>query len=71
MLPSAIIRRHSRWHDNIVADRKAEFAERMQLQTSSGLRPELNVAWYFGVDEETALEMIEQRASDNFWGDEE
>lgn len=44
--------------DSIFEDTGVEFQRRMQLAESSYLRPELLVAWYFGVDEEKAREMM-------------
>lgn len=56
------------WDDSLVTDRDKEFQQRMQLQNSSRLRPELNVAWYFGCTEEQALEMMSQPEEDkDFW----
>lgn len=46
------------WGDSIIADRGKEFAQRMQLQTACRLRPEINIAWYFGTTEEQAKEMM-------------
>lgn len=67
LAPSGAIKQAYEWDDSIIADRKTEFNERMQLQTSSGLRPEINVAWYFGVDEDKAREMIKESPVDDPW----
>jgi len=58
LAPAGIIDFRFEWDDSIVADRPTEFAERMQLQTAGRLRPEINIAWYFGVDEAEALGMM-------------
>lgn len=58
LAPAGIIEYSFEWDDSIVADRPTEFAERMQLQTAGRLRPEINIAWYFGVDEAKALTMM-------------
>lgn len=55
------------WDDSLVTDRSAEFAERMQLQTQCNLRPEINVAWYFGCTEEKALEMMNGGNGADLW----
>ena len=55
------------WDDSLVTDRSAEFAERMQLQTQCNLRPEINVAWYFGCTEEKALEMMNGSDGADLW----
>ena len=55
------------WDDSLVTDRSAEFAERMQLQTQCNLRPEINVAWYFGCTEEKALEMMNGSSGTDLW----
>lgn len=68
LAPPGKIQQAYEWDDSIVADRKTEFAERMQLQTSSKLRPELNIAWYFGVDEDKALEMMSSGEEADVWG---
>lgn len=55
------------WDDSLVTDREMEFAQRMQLQSQCGLRPELNIAWYFGCTEEKALEMMASGEIQDFW----
>ncbi len=44
--------------DSIVADRKAEFAEKMQLVTAGMMPPWEFRMWYFGEDEKTAREAV-------------
>lgn len=44
--------------DSIFEDTATEFARRMILQNAGNVRPEINNAWYFGVDEQTALDMM-------------
>lgn len=69
LAPAGVVKQSFEWDDSIVADRQAEFAERMQLQTAASLRPEINVAWYFGVSEDEAKEMLQQgTGADDFWG---
>lgn len=55
------------WDDSLVTDREMEFAQRMQLQSQCGLRPELTIAWYFGCTEEKALEMMTSGEIQDFW----
>ena len=42
------------WDDSIIADRQAEFAERMQLVTMRAMQPWELRAWYLGEPEEVA-----------------
>ena len=65
LAPAGIIEYSFEWDDSIVADRPTEFAERMQLQTAGRLRPEINIAWYFGVDEAKALTMMVPETPDS------
>ena len=44
--------------DSIFEDTGTEFARRMQMAESRYLRPELVLAWYFGVSEDKAREMM-------------
>lgn len=46
------------WDDSIVADRQAEFMERMQLTTAQILKPWEFRVWYLGEDEETAKAIV-------------
>lgn len=49
--------------DSVMDDRTKEFTERMQMVTA-GLLPKWNlVAWYLGVDEETAKEIVKSSDS--------
>ncbi|WP_143436022.1 phage portal protein [Intestinibacillus massiliensis] len=51
------------WDDSIVTDSDKEFAQRMQLCAAGALRPELVIAWYFGLPHETPedLQSIRER----------
>lgn len=44
--------------DSIFEDTGTEFARRMQMADANYLRPELVLAWYFGVSEDKAREMM-------------
>lgn len=44
--------------DSIFEDTGTEFARRMQMAENNYLRPELVLAWYFGVSEDKAREMM-------------
>lgn len=44
--------------DSIFEDTGTEFARRMQMADANYLRPELLLAWYFGVSEDKAREMM-------------
>src|SRR5699024_10498904 len=44
--------------DSIFEDTGVEFQRRMALAQANYLRPELVTAWYFGVDEEKARQMM-------------
>lgn len=44
--------------DSIFEDTGVEFQRRMELAQANYLRPELVTAWYFGVDEEKARQMM-------------
>lgn len=44
--------------DSIVVDREVEFSRLMQMVSAGMIRPEKVTAWYFGVTEEEALEML-------------
>ena len=44
--------------DSIFEDTGTEFARRMQMAEANYLRPELLLAWYFGVSEDKAREMM-------------
>lgn len=68
LAPTGRIESSFEWDDSIITDRTAEFNERMQLQSSGALRPEINLAWYFGVTEEQALEMMPTNNSNNLFG---
>ena len=68
LAPSGKIESLFEWDDSLVTDRDKEFSQRMQLQTSCRLRPELNIAWYFGCSEEKALEMMSQGNEADDWG---
>lgn len=46
------------WDDSLITDLDAEFARRQQLVASGQLKPELNIAWYFGIPVEQAREMV-------------
>lgn len=46
------------WGDGILQDVDAEFARRKQLVDGQYIRPELLIAWYFGVSEEDAQKMM-------------
>ena len=52
------------WDDSIVADTDTEFARRMSMAAAGMIRPELVVAWYFGVSEEEARKMMPDAAAD-------
>ena len=67
LAPSGKVDSSFEWDDSLVTDRSAEFAERMQLQTQCNLRPEINVAWYFGCTEEKALEMMNGTGGADLW----
>ena len=65
--PSGKVESSFEWDDSLVTDRSAEFSERMQLQTQCSLRPEINVAWYFGCSEVKALEMMNSNDGVDLW----
>ena len=44
--------------DSIFEDTGVEFQRRMAMAQANYLRPELVTAWYFGVDEEKARQMM-------------
>ncbi len=46
------------WGDGVLQDTEKEFAARKALVDAGYLKPEKLVAWYFGVTEEAALEMM-------------
>ena len=46
------------WGDGILQDVDAEFARRKQLVDGQYIRPELLIAWYFGVSEDDAQKMM-------------
>ena len=46
------------WGDGILQDVDAEFARRKQLVDGQYIRPELLLAWYFGVEEDEAKKMM-------------
>lgn len=50
--------------DSIFEDTGTEFARRMQMADAKYLRPELLIAWYFGVSEDKAREMMPADAGD-------
>lgn len=43
------------WGDSVLEDVDKEFQRRLQLVTAGKLKPEKLLAWYFNIDEETAL----------------
>lgn len=43
------------WGDSILEDVDKEFQRRLQLVTAGKLKPEKLLAWYFNIDEETAV----------------
>ena len=51
--------------DSIVADRKAEFNEKLQLVSAGIMAPWELRMWYFGEDEETAKQKSEQMSNDD------
>lgn len=68
--PAGNIEQSFSFDDSIVADRKTEFQERMQLQTASGMRPEVNLAWYFGISEDDAKQLLtDPDGTASFWGE--
>lgn len=46
--------------DSIIVDREVEFSRLMSMASADMIRPEKVVAWYFGVSEEEALNMLPQ-----------
>ena len=44
--------------DGVLEDTEKEFARRKQLVDGGYMKPEKLLAWYFGVSEEEAAEMI-------------
>jgi hypothetical protein len=46
------------WGDGILEDSDKEYQRRWQMVLAGKLKPEKFMAWYFGVDEETALSMM-------------
>ena len=46
------------WGDGILTDTNADFTQRKAMVDSNILRPELLLAWHFGVSEEEAREMM-------------
>ena len=44
--------------DSIFEDTGVEFQRRLALTQSNYLRPEQLLSWYFGVDEDKALQMM-------------
>lgn len=50
--------------DSIFEDTGTEFARRLQMAEARYLRPELLLAWYFGVSEDKAREMMTADAGD-------
>lgn len=44
--------------DSIVVDREVEFARLMQMAAAKMIRPEAVTAWYFGISEDEAVEML-------------
>ena len=50
--------------DSIFEDTGTEFARRLQMAEARYLRPELLLAWYFGVSEDKAREMMPADAGD-------
>lgn len=46
------------WGDGILQDVDAEFARRKQLADGQYIRPELLLAWYFGIEEDEAKKMM-------------
>jgi len=51
------------WDDSIVVDTEVEFARRLQLVAGGLLKPEKLVGWYFGCDDETALDYMPEKTS--------
>lgn len=52
------------WGDGVLQDTDKEFATRKALVDSGYLRPELLLAWYFGVSEEAAREYMPAASAD-------
>lgn len=53
------------WDDSIIVDTEVEFARRMSMAAANMLRPELIVAWYFGVSVDEARKMMPGAAPDD------
>lgn len=66
LAPAGAIAQSYEWDDSLVADRRAEFAERMQLITACNEKPEYMLAWYYGITPEQAQERINSSTGD-FW----
>lgn len=58
------------WGDGILQDVDAEFVRRKQLADGKYIRPELLVAWYFGISDDEAQKMLpNQEPTLSFGGD--
>ena len=54
LAPSGDYELNCTWGDSVLEDTDKEFSRRLQLVTAGKLKPEKLLAWYFGVDEDTA-----------------
>ena len=52
------------WDDSVIVDSDVEFTRRMTMVSAGMLRPEVVVAWYFGVSEEEAKSMMPEGEED-------
>lgn len=63
LAPSGTINPSVEFGDSIFEDTGVEFVRRKSMADNKYLRPELLVAWYFGVDEEAAKKMMPEQIS--------
>ncbi|MFV0412947.1 MAG: hypothetical protein ACK5L3_06690 [Oscillospiraceae bacterium] len=70
LAPNGNIEASVSFGDSIFEDTATEFARRMILQNAGNIRPELNNAWYFGVDEKAALAMMSVKNDKKLFGEE-
>lgn len=64
LAPAGVFEPAVSFGDSIFEDTGTEFARRMQMAEANYLRPELLLAWYFGVSEDKAREMMPDDTGD-------
>ncbi len=60
LAPAGAYEAHFIWGDGILLDTDVEFARRTAMADKGWLKPEKVIAWYFGISEEEARQMMPQ-----------